>query len=363
MNEEEIPAFTVSTYANESKSSSFPMYVLGVDVGGTHTDIAVAGILKKVPSLICSLHFQTDYLTGILPAMDQALQYAKQHFDIDIQKACIGAAGIISSDMSRVQLTNASWSINRLDLIQHTSLDHVFLLNDFQTIGYGINQIDHESQGDLITINKPSTENNKETKAVLGAGTGLGKTILSFDATHEVYIPLPSEGGHSDLPLYSQDEVDMSSWIQQLLHRKQPLRYEDVLSGNGLSHIYSYLRQTDEYPTSEITQRIDKSPIKAPLISQYRTIDETCKTTFDWFTRFYARCAKNLALDALATGGIYIAGGIAIKNHDLFQSSLFLDEFLQSFNRTDLLKTIPIYLIKNYDISLLGACFAAGFLD
>jgi glucokinase len=77
------------------------------------------------------------------------------------------------------------------------------------------------------------------------------------------------------------------------------------------------------------------------------------------FTRFYGRCAKNIALDTLAGGGLYIAGGIAAKNKEIFVSKEFLDEFDRAYRRSEFLRKVPLYVILNYDISLLGACYAA----
>jgi len=95
------------------------------------------------------------------------------------------------------------------------------------------------------------------------------------------------------------------------------------------------------------------------LISKYKEKDETCKETFRLFTKFYGRCAKNLVLDTLARGGLYIAGGIAVKNKEIFMKDDFTSEFINGFRRDDFLKEVPVNLILNYDVSLYGACFAA----
>jgi len=155
----------------------------------------------------------------------------------------------------------------------------------------------------------------------------------------------------------------MISWIQERLQRKEPLRYEDILSGDGLSHIYAYLHHSNQYSETTVTKTIDEAQDKALLLSQHRADDQICRDAFEWFTRFYARCAKNFALDTLATGGIYLAGGIAAKNPDIFSQHVFREEFCQAYKRTKLLELIPVYVIKNYNVSLLGACFAAGFLQ
>ena len=95
------------------------------------------------------------------------------------------------------------------------------------------------------------------------------------------------------------------------------------------------------------------------MISEYKEKDETCSESFKLFTRFYARCAKNFILDSLAVGGLYIAGGIASKNPSIFSTNEFLNEFKNVYRREDILKNVPIYIVKNYDVSLYGACLAA----
>jgi glucokinase len=140
---------------------------------------------------------------------------------------------------------------------------------------------------------------------------------------------------------------------------KKTICYEELLSGRGLVGIYSFLHVTDNFEETQYTQKVDQAEDKAEAISKYRDLDETCKETFRLFTKFYARCAKNFVLDALATGGLYIAGGIASKNKEIFLTKNFLDEFENSFCRNDVLKQVPVYIVTNYDVSLYGVCFAA----
>lgn len=343
--------------------SSFQDYVMGVDLGGTNTNIAIAGIKEQIPHLLYSLHFKTKHLPSIIPALNIALSYSQNQFDIHIQTCCIGAAGVVSHAHDKVQLTNISWDIDAVSIKEETHLGTVYMLNDFQIIGYGINLLDPDDPNDLICIKNTRLEPDpRATKAVIGGGTGLGKSILVFNESQNAYIPLSTEGGHVDCPLYTQDELDLARYITH--HRLQssaPLSYEDVLSGQGLESIYSYIQHAHHYPETQYTKEIDAALEKAPLISKYRTVDETCHEVFQWYLLFYARCAKNFVFDTLATGGIYLAGGIAAKNKEIFQSTEFIQTFENTFRRPDVLKQTPIYVIVNYDVSLYGACLAATY--
>jgi glucokinase len=199
------------------------------------------------------------------------------------------------------------------------------------------------------------------TKAIIGAGTGLGKSILTYDEHFNAYIPNPSEGGHGDFPAQSEFELELIDYVKKLRGISEPLIYEELLSGRGIENIYLFLKDTQGLNDSQFTNEINNSTDKAYLISKYKNQDETCEKTFNLFTKFYARCAKNFVLDSLARGGLFIAGGIAAKNKEIFTSNEFFQEFENVSSYSDIMKKIPIYVIVNYDVSLYGACYAAMY--
>lgn len=341
----------------------FSSYVLGIDIGGTYTNLGIAGINNKKPLLLFSLKFTSNELESLTPAIIQTLDYAKNEHNIDVYDACIGAAGIVSPTKDFADLTNVNWNVSTNEILKNTSLKTAFIINDFQAVGYGINLLDHSNKNDIFQV-RPETNKKYTTpqnRAIIGAGTGFGKCILFYDHHLRAYIPNPSEGGHGDFPIYTDFEKKIINFIEKEKKDSFPVCYEDILSGNGIKSIYSFLLQDKNYKSSEYRDIIENSVEKASLISKYRKTDETCKETFLYFTKFYGRCAKNFALDALATGGLYIAGGIASKNSDIFQTDEFLFEFENSHKRKELLKKIPIYVIMNYDVSLHGTCFAAMY--
>ena len=220
--------------------------------------------------------------------------------------------------------------------------------------------LDPSNKNDMFEIRaEKSQEHSLSTKAILGAGTGLGKSILVYDKHYNIYVPIPSEGGHGDFPAQNDFEIQLLEFIKELRGISQPITYEELLSGRGIESIYLFLQKLQQFDATNYTEEIDNSQDKVNLISKYRQTDEICKETFRLFTRYYARCAKNFVLDTMATGGLYIAGGIASKNKEIFQSNEFLNEFENAYRRSDVLKKVPIYIILNYDVSLYGACLAA----
>ena len=355
--------YKINYYKNKSKIN-YKEYVMGCDIGGTNTNIAVAGIQKMKPDLLFSIDFKTIQLKSIVPAINDTIKFANDHYKININSACIGAAGVISKSNNYAELTNINWDVNKEEIIESTSLSKVKILNDFQIIGYGINLLNLNDTKDLIAIReiregRDDNQNKEETRVIIGAGTGLGKVTLIYDKTKDVYVPNPSEGGHSDLPLYNEFEFELAAYIKLIKKSSYPINYEDVLSGRGIMNIYKYIRKTKIFKDTKYTKEIDKISDKTPLISEYRQKDKTCKEVFNIFTTFFARCSKNFVLDTLSTGGLYIAGGISIKNKEIFNSKLFFNEFVKTTNREQFLKNIPIYLILDYNISIKGACFAA----
>lgn len=330
-----------------ANAESMDKFVLGGDIGGTNANFCIAKISAGQPEIILKQRKNTTAVDDFSQLVIGFLNFAKEH-QYSPELACFAVAGPVENleGFQRVKMTNTKLLIDSKELIEKTTLKKVLLINDFEAISYAINVMKND---DFITINPSSApELEHDVRAVLGAGTGLGKNILHYQDTVNAYLPIPSEGGHADLPLVDAEELKFAEFIKKLNGIKTQICYEDVLSGKGLENIYQYL-QTDRYPD-------ESESLTAPEISKTKNDNPCSRDTFEWFIRFYARCARNFALDVLARGGVYIAGGIAAKNTDAFRG--FADEFVKNEVYQDLLKNIPIYLITNYDISLIGCAYA-----
>lgn len=354
--------YTIKNYTKHVYKDDFSFYVLGVDIGGTNTSLGIAGVKNCTLTLLFSLNFKSQEVPSLLPVISETIEYANNNYNIDITSTCIGGAGVVSSDNNYVELTNVKWNVKIDEIVNKTPLSSVFIINDFQTIGYGINLLDPNDRNDIypVRINKENVD-HRETKAILGAGTGLGKSILIYDKLFNANIPIPSEGGHGDFPVYNNYERNLVNFVKKLRNIKQPLTYEELLSGRGLENIYLFIKHINKFGETPYTDKIDISKNKALLISKFKDKDEICNETFRLFSRFYGRCAKNFVLDSFATGGLYIAGGIASKNIEIFSTKEFLNEFENVYRRNDVLEKVPIYVIVNYDVSIYGACFAAMY--
>ncbi len=345
-------SFIKKEYKKFSKKS-YEYCILGCDIGSTNTNIGVFGVKNSKPNLLLSFHFKTQELRSLYYAINEIIEYLQEDYRIKITKACFGIAGVISHNRDKAKITNAKLSISKKQLLNKTKLEKIFLINDFEAVGYGINLL---TKDDVIVI-KNAQKVSKAPILLIGAGTGLGKAILVYDEHNNAYIPLPSEAGHTDFPAQNKQELELVNFIKKHRKIKESMSYEQLLSGRGISNIYLFLRKTKKFKETCYTKKIDETNSPPELISKYRRVDATCKATFEIFKLVYARFARNFALDSLSWGGAYIAGGIAPKNRDIFDNK-FVKTFLQSYKLSDVLKKVPIYLVLNYNVGLLGAGFA-----
>jgi len=319
--------------------------ILCADIGGTNANFSIVGVREKMPEILLLSRERTPSGKEFPGVVNDFLAYAASQ-GFTPEDACLAVAGPVEMEKGRrrVKMTNVQLIVDSENLIEHTPLKHVEIVNDFEAISYATTLL---SQEDYVTLNR-GRSSEREVRAVIGAGTGLGKSILYFDEHLLCYVALPSEGGHSDLPVLNEEEMELAEFVRKKTGVRTQITYEDVLSGRGLENIYEFLH-TKKHPNSP-------SDLSAEEMSERRKEDPCSRETFQWFVNFYARCARNFVLDVFATGGLYIAGGIAGKNVDLF--SQFMSGFAENDTYGDLLRAIPICLITNYDVSLIGAARA-----
>jgi len=335
-----------------SKNLNFKEFVLAVDAGGTNTNLGILG-MADVPELIFSTHFKTANLKHVSEAINETLKYAKEKYNIEVTRASVAVAGVLSPDRKSARLTNVDMEIKQDDVLAKTMLKSVLIMNDFDAIGYAINVI---KPAQLHVLSKKEPLPNSII-AVVGAGTGLGKTHIEFNG--KKYVPRWSEGGHCDFPASDEFEFEMMQFIKDSKRITGELSWEDVISGQGIANIYHFIRQKKLFPVTRYTREIDRNPASEipKLISEYSAQDQTCRKTLKIFVNQYARCARNFCLDVLPFGGLYLAGGIAPKHLDLFEE-LFMLEFTKNYGMSEVLRRIPVYVITDYNVSLVGAAYA-----
>src|SRR3989344_4532999 len=156
---------------------NYNSFVLGGDIGGTNTNLGVFGVKNNLPGLILSFHFKSNELKGLHDAVNETLAYIQEKRKIKITKACFAVAGVLSPNKDFAKVTNAKWDVSKNLLLKKTKLKDLILINDFEAVGYGINMLSKKD----IAIIKKAKKNPKAPILVVGAGTGLGKTMLVYD--------------------------------------------------------------------------------------------------------------------------------------------------------------------------------------
>lgn len=314
------------------------------DIGGTNSNFGIAQIVNKQLALVYSIHIKSKEITNFSCVVKDILTYVQQTYSITIADACFAVAGIIF-EQTWCKPTNLTITIDAQNIIQETGLNRVVLVNDFEVIGYGINKIKPQ---DIVTIQQ-GLEQKSGNKAILGAGTGLGKSIMHWIESENRYISIASEGGHADFAAQTQEDLDLITHIKTHEAITGNISWEHLLSGNGIGHIFNFLSSNcKNYNPTAIAPAPDE-------IFKDKTLSPVHQKTAAVYAKLYARCAKNWALDTLASGGIYITGGIASHNVDLFKFPCFLTEFTQCNKQRPFLKAVPVWVVEDYNISLYGA--------
>ena len=319
--------------------------ILSMDIGGTNTSVGIFdGKLNQ-------LHFFSAKTKEKSP-----YGFAKEIAGVVKQKSMrIVAAGIAVAgpvQNGSVRLPNAGISLSVGKFKDILEVKNTIMLNDFEAVAYALNAL-KKNDAIPLTKNKPK---EKSVKVVLGAGTGLGKAVLYFDKKLGFHVPLSAEEGHTAIAIATPEEFALLEFIKK--REYADVVWEDVLSGRGIASIYEFVQQKKRIKNS-VAREIESSRDKASIISKYRKTDASCKETFKIFSRIYARFIRNSMLQSLPYGGVYVAGGVAIKNMDIFQSKEFKAELYKSAVFVDIIKKIPLFVFKSTAIGLKGAAFAA----
>ncbi len=266
--------------------------------------------------------------------------------------ACFGVPGPVLNNTCRT--TNIPWTIEGGKLAEFLNIPRVCLLNDLEATAYGLQLLRPDEIEDL-NPNAPSPPPDG-TRVLLAAGTGLGESLLLW--TGKDYHICPSEGGHADFAPNTDLEIDLLRYLRtSYLH----VSYERVLSGPGLHSIYQFLRDTKK---NEPTWFAEKLPTGDPaaLIAEAGLTGkpDICKEALQLFVSIYGAEAGNMALKALALGGVYLGGGIAPKILPALREDTFMKAFLAKGRYKRLLAKMPVRVILNPHTALLGAASVAA---
>lgn len=340
---------------------------LAGDIGGTKTILRLVEVLA-----VTELHtlYEQRYPSGdfvdLIPMVQQFLKTAAQQLARTFapQKACFAIAGPVVNDTAK--LTNLAWFLDVKRLEQELGIAPISLINDFVAVGYGVLGLD---TSDLHTL-QAGMPQSAAPLAVIGAGTGLGQGFLIHQG--DEFKVFSSEGGHSDFAPRSELEFQLLKYLLDK-HNIQRVSVERVVSGQGIVAIYQFLRDRSTASESKVGQvvrtweqeagRSEKTvdPAAAIASSALEKSDHLCEQTMQLFVEAYGAEAGNLALKLLPYGGFYVAGGIAAKNLPLIQG-YFLQAFTDKGRMSALLKNVPVHIVLNPQVGLIGAAICAARL-
>lgn len=335
------------------------MLLLSGDIGGTKTILRLVKVSHDKQSFetIKEDKFVSAKFPDLVPMIQQFLTENK----LDIPElACFAIAGPVVNNSSN--LTNLNWQITTSRLEKELNIKKVHLINDFAANSYGVLSL---KESDLATL-QPGKAIKDAPIAVIGAGTGLGESFLiPYKNKYQIF---PSEGGHTDFAPRNELEIELLKYLQKKLNKKH-ISVERVVSGQGIVNIYRFLRDTkfaeeNESISTQIKawenkskKGIDPAAIIAQGTQEFK--DPICLKTMEMFADAYGAETGNLALKMLPYGGIYIAGGIAAKNLTLLKGGSFLSHYRDKGRMTKLLTNIPINVVLNSQVGLLGSIFYA----
>jgi glucokinase len=321
-----------------------PQTILAGDVGATHTRLALFTADPRVP-----VAFES-YASHDHAGLEEMVQTFLASHPADLDCACFGVAGPVRD--GHVTMINLAWPVDAASLARVLGLESVGLINDLAANAYGIAELVPD---DLETLNQGVAAPDG-AMVVVSAGTGLGEAGLLPDGDGVRVIP--TEGGHTDFGPRSDLEVEL---YRYLAVEDAHVSYERVCSGMGLLNIYRFLRRRSRIPeppwlTAEIAARDAAAIISRAALGQR---DPVCVQALDVMVSIYGAEAGNLALKYLATGGVYIGGGIAPQILPKLRDGTFIRSFLAKGRYAEVLEQFPVRVILNDETALLGAAHYA----
>ncbi len=316
--------------------------ILAGDIGGTNSRMALfadeSGRLR--------LAAEKTYPSHQHKGLEEIVKLFLSETGGKVEIACCGIAGPVVR--GRAVASNLPWIADAAEISRHTGIACVWLINDLQAHAAGIGDLE---ESDLVALNFAQAA--KGNAALIAAGTGLGEAGMYWDG--ECRHAFASEGGHADFAPRTDLEVSLHIHLMQKFGH---VSCERVLSGPGLKNVYDFLRDSGiEFEPDWLRDEVKASLDPAAIISQHGLDGKAsiCERALNVFTAAYGSEAGNLALRMLATGGVFLSGGIAAKILPKLQSSIFLDAFTNKGRMKPLLESIPVTVIVNSKVGLIGA--------
>lgn len=336
--------------------------VLACDVGGTNTTVAILSGSGRSFTIVRRFPFATRDLTSLEEALDAVMERLCTPGSNPTPTAlCISGAGPVRNN--RCDLTNVPWKIDGDTIASRLGMP-VRVINDFTAVSFGIPLLsitDAAKIGALTPAGIAAPEPEGSVRAVVGAGTGLGMGYVVDH--HDEYLALPSEGGHAPFAPYDDRSRELLAYVTE--RESGPPGAECFVSGQGIGTILQFFRATGRLDQGSILNDNSTADPARRVSEAARDGDRSGREIMEFFVDTYARVAAAAALHFLPLAGLYLAGGIVTKNEQWFtEGDRFMRSFRQNYlkNIEEVLLRVPVYVVRDYEVSLYGAAYGASLL-
>lgn len=324
--------------------------LLAGDIGGTKTHLAIVAPEIGPRAPIAEATFPSRGYASLEAVIGEFLATT----NTTIESASFGVAGPVVE--GRAIATNLPWVIDEAQLRAELGLSAVSLINDLQAIACAVPRM-HDVPEDLFTLNAGQALPGGAI-AIIAPGTGLGEAFLTYDCGR--YTAHASEGGHTDFAPATRNEIELAAYLFDKLGHH--VSYERLCSGIGIPNIYGYLRDTGFAPeptwlAEELAAAKDRTPIIVQNALDPEKACALCTETLAWFVSILGSEAGNLTMKVLATGGVYLGGGIPPRIVPALQHPRFMEAFCNKGRMGPWLAKVPIHIIMNSHAALLGAAY------
>jgi glucokinase len=318
------------------------MRLLVGDIGGTKTALGVA----QTDGESVTITEPKRYPSAAFDSLDQIVRRYCGETGLICRFAAFAVAGPIQD--RRCETTNLPWILDADALEASFGFAGVYLLNDLEAVAWGVDAL---GPSDLAVIH-PGEGSGTGNACVVAAGTGLGQAGLYWDGVrHHAFA---TEGGHTDFAPADDLEFALLSHLKMRFGR---VSWERVVSGMGIANLYEFLLTRHGGEPAWLRKAINEGGDTAAAVAQ-AAADERCPLcveTMRLFLRLYGREAGNMALKQMALGGVFLGGGIALKNLSSMRNGQFLEGFFDKGRMEPLMRQMPVKVILQPHTPLLGA--------
>ena len=322
--------------------------VLAGDIGGTNARLAIVELSSPAEArIVHEARYPSAAAPGLAPLVLRYLAEAGMRPDV----ACFGiACPVLEGDC---EAPNLPWKVKARALGREIGIPRTTIINDFRAVGHGL----HSLSDDEMEVLQQGVATDRGPIALIGAGTGLGQGYLLWEGSG--YVVHPSEGGHAD---FSPTDALQRELLAFLANEFGRVSSERVLSGAGIANIYRFLKFAGEAEEQAAVgdEMAETDPAQAIARHGLAGTDPLSVQTLEIFARVYGTAAGNLALTVLASGGVYLAGGIAPKIVSRLASGAFMEAFRNKGRLSSVVARMPVRVILTDDVALYGAAAVAA---